>query len=533
MKKIRKLLALFMILAISVGYAKIVFAETMSQATSISLNKKYEFTMKQGEQKFFKIKVSESGGLDLYVQSDYFVKYCLVDASGESQTNAIYTEYNSNLGDYTRESYYRLCAGTYYIKIWNVDSGSNTFGFSFKTKFYPSEESFAETWSSRYNSISTAKEIQLGTLYNGYLTGNSDHSFPDDDYDVYKFNVSTTGTYRIHTERNPYDFRILFVNSNDEEIKKYWHDTSDGVAKELDFNLEKGTYYIQIYSSNERKYRLKISQVPPTISTQPNNCIVKSEETAEFIVKSDSYNVRYQWQQSSDGGKTWKTSTASGNKTTTLRPKGSETTDGYKYRCKVYVGSKYKFSKVVTLKVRPSIITQPKSRIITHGGTAKYTIESGFSSAKYQWQISTDGGRTWADSGATGNKTTTLSVSAAANHDGNYYRCKITSKSGANSYSKAVILKVKPKITLQPKDVTVKRGTTAVFTANATGANLKFQWQISSDGGKTWHNTTVKGNKTKKITIQTKADQNGKMYRCVVSNGSVKAYTDPAKLTVK
>jgi len=323
------------------------------------------------------------------------------------------------------------------------------------------------------------------------------------------------------------------LNSNDETIKQYWHFTSDGIALEYDFKLDKGTYYLEIYGGDDRKYRLKVSQVPPTISTQPNNCIAKTGDTAEFTVKSDSYNVRYQWQESSDGGKTWKSSKASGNKTTTFRPKASETTDGYKYRCKVYVGSKYKYSKVVTLKVRPSIITQPKNKTVTCGGTAKFTVASGFSSVKYQWQYSTNGGKTWANAGATGNKTATLSVSAAANHDGNYYRCRITSKSGANSYSKAVILKVKPKITLQPKDVTVKRGTTAVFTVNATGANLKFQWQISSDGGKTWHNTTVKGNKTKKITIQTKADQNGKIYRCVVSNGSVKAYTDPAKLTVK
>ncbi|MBR2832582.1 MAG: leucine-rich repeat protein, partial [Oscillospiraceae bacterium] len=49
----------------------------------------------------------------------------------------------------------------------------------------------------------------------------------------------------------------------------------------------------------------------------------------------------------------------------------------------------------------------------------------------YQWYWSPDSGETWTASGATGNKTATLSFTAKAAYDGYYYKCVITDKFGA------------------------------------------------------------------------------------------------------
>ena len=47
---------------------------------------------------------------------------------------------------------------------------------------------------------------------------------------------------------------------------------------------------------------------------------------------------------------------------------------------------------------------------------------------------------------------------------------------------------VLPAIKTQPKGVTVNNGKAAKFSVKATGKNLKYQWEVSVDGGETWEN---------------------------------------------
>lgn len=47
----------------------------------------------------------------------------------------------------------------------------------------------------------------------------------------------------------------------------------------------------------------------------------------------------------------------------------------------------------------------------------------------------------------------------------------------------------KPKVTVQPKSQTVNAGATVTFTAAATGTSpITLQWQVSTNGGKTYTN---------------------------------------------
>ena len=61
----------------------------------------------------------------------------------------------------------------------------------------------------------------------------------------------------------------------------------------------------------------------------------------------------------------------------------------------------------------------------------------------YQWQVSTNGGTTWANSGASGNKTATLSFTATAAHNGYRFRCVVTGSGGQSVTSNAAVLTVK------------------------------------------------------------------------------------------
>ena len=75
-------------------------------------------------------------------------------------------------------------------------------------------------------------------------------------------------------------------------------------------------------------------------------------------------------------------------------------------------------------------------------------------------------------------------------------------------------------ITKQPVSTVVKIGEKATFTVAASGTGLKYQWQWSADGGKTWKNTSTTA---ASYTVTAIAAYNGYMYRCVVTDSSGKS----------
>lgn len=88
-----------------------------------------------------------------------------------------------------------------------------------------------------------------------------------------------------------------------------------------------------------------------------------------------------------------------------------------------------------------------------------------------------------------------------------------------------------PTITAQPADMTVTVGQTASFTVTATGENLSYQWQQSTDNGSSWTDITGETNATYTIATTT-MDMNGTQYRCVVSNSAGSVESNAATLTV-
>ena len=90
-----------------------------------------------------------------------------------------------------------------------------------------------------------------------------------------------------------------------------------------------------------------------------------------------------------------------------------------------------------------------------------------------------------------------------------------------------------PVVTTQPSSISVNYGSTATFTAAASGATSE-QWQVSTDGGSTW--TSVSGGTggtTNSYTTATLTSaSNNYQYRCAYTNISGTAYTVAALLTV-
>ena len=75
------------------------------------------------------------------------------------------------------------------------------------------------------------------------------------------------------------------------------------------------------------------------------------------------------------------------------------------------------------------------------------------------------------------------------------------------------------KITAHPADVTAPGGT-AVFTVTAEGEGVTYQWQVSANGGKTWNPTALTGNKTASLKVPVIDTNNGRQYRCVITDGN-------------
>ena len=86
-----------------------------------------------------------------------------------------------------------------------------------------------------------------------------------------------------------------------------------------------------------------------------------------------------------------------------------------------------------------------------------------------------------------------------------------------------------PTITKQPESQTVAENATAKFTVEATGGNLSYQWQQSTDGTN-W--TDISGANSDTYTTEAAPDMNGRQYRCKVSNNAGSVTSDAATLTV-
>ena len=267
------------------------------------------------------------------------------------------------------------------------------------------------------------------------------------------------------------------------------------------------------------------------ITTQPKTAKVKVGATAKFTVKATGEGLKYQWQSSADG-KTWKNCSSSSATKATFTFTSKTSHNGNYYRCRVTDSAG---NKVYTSAVRLYVLgvtTQPKTQKTEAGETVKFTVKATGTGLKYQWQSSSDG-KTWKNCSSASATSATFTFTGKSRHSSNYYRCRITDAAGNVVYTDAVRLYVLG-ITTQPTAKTVKAGATAKFTVKATGASKVYQWQVSTDGGKTWKNCVSSSATKATFTFTGKDRHDGNYYRCrVKDSGGNTVYSSKVKLTVK
>ncbi|MBQ6997536.1 MAG: Ig-like domain-containing protein [Oscillospiraceae bacterium] len=267
------------------------------------------------------------------------------------------------------------------------------------------------------------------------------------------------------------------------------------------------------------------------ITTQPKTQKVAVGKTVKYTVKASGDGLKYQWQSSSNG-KTWKNCSSSSAKKASFSFTSKTSHNGNYYRCKITDSEgNVIYTDTVRLYVL-GVTTQPKTQKVKTGSTVKFTVKATGAGKTYQWQVSTDG-KTWKNCSSSSAKKSTFTFTGKTSHSGNYYRCRIKDNGGNTVYTDAVKLYVLG-ITEQPVSKTVTKGKTAKFTVEATGASKVYQWQVSTDGGKTWKNCSSSSAKKATFSFTAKTSHNGNYYRCrVKDSGGNTVYTNKVKLTVK
>ena len=280
----------------------------------------------------------------------------------------------------------------------------------------------------------------------------------------------------------------------------------------------------------------------PKITAQPVDYTGKIGETATFTVAAEGEGLSYRWQVSTDGGKSWVNSSMTGYNTATFKPEISQQRLSYLFHCVVKDSNGNSVTsdavKMVKAVIGLKITTQPVDYTGKIGETATFTVVAEGEGLSYRWQVSTDGGKSWVNSSMTGYNTASFKPEISQQRLSYQFHCVVKDSRG-NSVTSDAVKMVKavtePKITTQPVDYTGKIGETATFTVVAEGEDLTYRWQVSTDGGNSWVNSSMAGYSTATFKPEISQQRLSYQFRCVIkdSNGNsvtssvVKMQTDP------
>lgn len=274
--------------------------------------------------------------------------------------------------------------------------------------------------------------------------------------------------------------------------------------------------------------------------------------------------LNYSWEVSKDGGKTF--TAIEGETSSVYEPVVDVSMLGWQIRCKTWVTTGDSQSTEPTVfgpvtidfsERPPRIITHPKdgaceapeqSRPAKPGEITIvierqyiFNVTASGSDIKYQWQISSDNGRTFID--IPGETTDNAGLKVNKENDGKLVRCIVS-----NEYGSAVSNAARLTVYYQPRfadtisDTTVNVGRKAEFKLTLEQGKpygIEAIWQVSKDGGNTFTDVTqadgtftldseiVNGEEvwsTSFTTCRLNKNHNGYKYRCVARNAQNETY---------
>ncbi len=213
-----------------------------------------------------------------------------------------------------------------------------------------------------------------------------------------------------------------------------------------------------------------------------------------FSVDASGTGLVYEWQfEDAQGGGYVILSDDdhySGVATATLVVTDIDSTHAGEYQCRVAgeCGSPT-LSEVATLTVNtlPLIGSTPTDQFACPGDDVSFTMSAGGTGLAFQWQF--DGSGDFVDLGddanTSGATSSILSLTAIDAARAGQYRCVVSGACGDPLSTEPAMLTIgaAAQVVSQPEDRSVCPGVTVNFEVEATGTDLTYQWQFSSEGG--------------------------------------------------
>lgn len=268
------------------------------------------------------------------------------------------------------------------------------------------------------------------------------------------------------------------------------------------------------------------------IISQPLDCIGEIGEYASFAVAAVGEQISYQWQYQNAGSSVWKNSSMSGNNSSAISIVITETRNNQKYRCIVADADGNQLISneaqiVIQKEIELEILSQPADCRGQIGEKAVFSVEAVGEGITYQWQYQNIGSAVWKDSSQNGCNSSSLLIEITEGRSGQKYRCVVTDKNGNTviSDSAQITVEVELAIISQPEDYTGKVGDMAVFTVEAAGNGLTYQWQYQNVGTTQWKNSSQAGYNTNTLAVPVTEARNGQKYCCVITDETNRSIT--------
>ncbi len=295
----------------------------------------------------------------------------------------------------------------------------------------------------------------------------------------------------------------------------------------------------QVLASTAAALSVTEALVAPRVLVAPQDVSVTAGGTAVFSVTGEGTALSLTWQQSTDGGTTWRDLPAPSLPSLSL-PAVRLDDNGSQWRVVLANSLGSAVSAAATLSVQaapaePRIVRQPLDRSVTVGQPAVFEVQVAATPAPVlQWSRSVDGVNWSAVAGATG-PVLTLPATALAD---NGLRLRVQASNALGTATSAVAtLTVSaapqaPAFTLEPADSVAVEGARAVFSAAASGVpSPSWQWQTAAPGSDTFVN--INGANTGRYeTVPLALADDGRRFRVLASNAAGSVASRAATLGV-
>ncbi len=246
--------------------------------------------------------------------------------------------------------------------------------------------------------------------------------------------------------------------------------------------------------TNSNPATLTVSTNSINITAQPAASTVCAGSNASFSATASGTGLTYNWQVSTDGGTTWNNVSPAVTTATLTLSAVTTTMNNYQYRAVITssgtcAGSLNSSAATLTVTGPAAVTAQPADATICTGSNASFSVTASGSGLSYQWQQSITGcAGTFTNIAGATSATYTI-TNAASSLNGYAYRAVVTGACAPSANSNCAVLTVNtaPQFTSQPASAVLCAGSDANFSVTASGTNISYNWQVSTDGGATWN----------------------------------------------